>query len=428
MTQSELGTAHAAQPLAPDARTHAGLGRLLALLFPATTAMYAVYNGIGQILLPAQIEAIDPASKVGNLALITTIAAVGSLIALPMGGAVSDRTRSRFGRRTPWMVVMSVLTAVLLIALAVTDNLIVMGFVVFALLYVTSFHQGAIAAILPDRIPVERRGLASSVIGLGTPVGILVGVNLASRVSPILSYLVLATAFAGFTVLLVLGSREPSSLSLPPREKAESRRSPTAFARSFFSAFSTADFRRAFVSRFFLFLAYFTVSGYLFYTMQDYIGKDKLPGGDVAVAVATLSTVSTVTWVVVAGVAGWLADKLDRRKMFVGTSAVGMGVSLLVPILSPTWIGMLVYSVLSGAFIGIYFAVDLALMSLVLPDRDNEGRDFGILAVATGLPQILSSVIAGGLILTLGYSALYVFSALCAVLSGIVVFRIRSLR
>ncbi len=75
---------------------------------------------------------------------------------------------------------------------------------------------------------------------------------------------------------------------------------------------------------------------------------------------------------------------------------------MVVPILSPTWTGMLVYAVLSGAFIGTYFAVDLAVMSLVLPDKENEGRDFGILAVATGLPQILSSVIAGVLITFLG--------------------------
>ncbi|MDJ0105001.1 MFS transporter [Rhodococcus erythropolis] len=406
----------------------ASLGRLLTLIFPAMTAMYAAFNGIGQILLPAQIEAIDPASKVGNLALITTIAAVGSMIALPMGGALSDRTRSRFGRRSPWMVVMSLITALLMIAMALTTNLIILGLVVLVLWYTANFYQGAIAAILPDRVPVARRGLASSVIGLGTPVGILVGVNLVSRVSALLGYALLALALVGFTVLLVVGSREPSSLDLPVREKATTRRNPVEFARSFLQAFSTADFRLAFISRFLLFLSYFTISGYLFYTVQDYIGADKVPGGNIAVAVATLSTVSVVTWVIVASIAGWLADKLDRRKLFVGMSAVGMAASLLVPIFSPTWTGMIVYSILSGAFIGTYFAVDLAVMSLVLPDKENEGRDFGILAVATGLPQILSSVIAGGLILTLGYSALFVFGAISAALSGVVVMRIRSLR
>jgi MFS family permease len=102
---------------------------------------------------------------------------------------------------------------------------------------------------------------------------------------------------------------------------------------------------------------------------------------------------------------------------------------MLVPILSPTWAGMVIYSALSGGFVGIYFAVDLAVMSLVLPDKANEGRDFGILAVATGLPQILSSVIAGVLITWLGgYIALYLFGAACAVAGGLVIMRVRSVR
>jgi hypothetical protein len=36
-----------------------------------------------------------------------------------------------------------------------------------------------------------------------------------------------------------------------------------------------------------------------------------------------------------------------------------------------------------GLFLGAFLAIDLALMSLVLPDRDAEGRDMAILQVAT---------------------------------------------
>ena len=36
------------------------LGRLLAFVFPATTAMYALFNGIGVILLPAQVADLAP--------------------------------------------------------------------------------------------------------------------------------------------------------------------------------------------------------------------------------------------------------------------------------------------------------------------------------------------------------------------------------
>jgi MFS family permease len=171
------------------------------------------------------------------------------------------------------------------------------------------------------------------------------------------------------------------------------------------------------------------VSGYTFYTLQDYIGSSAVPGGDVATAVSTLLTLSIVVWAVVAGLAGWIADKTDRRKLFVGVSALGVAVSMTIPLAMPTWTGMLIYAGCLGASIGTYFAVDLAVMSLVLPDTAGEGRGLGILQVATGLPQLLSGAVAGALITWLGgYPALFVFGVVCAVASGLLVLRIHSIR
>ncbi|GAA1835373.1 MFS transporter [Pseudonocardia ailaonensis] len=407
----------------PTDADRVGLGRLLTFFVTALSAMFALFQGIQQILLPAQVAAIDPAGKVGSLAVLTTLAAVASMLALPIGGAVSDRTRSRFGRRAPWIAVTAVLSAVLAVLMGLTSTLPLLAVVYALLWFVANFYQGAAAAILPDRVPVRRRGLASALIGLATPIGVLVGVNIASRVSQVWGYSVVAVMVLVGTGLLLGGAREPSSVGMPRPERAT--RSPGAFL----AAFRSRDFSLAFVSRFGFFLAYFTVSGYLYYTLQDYIGVENLPGGDVAVAVSTLTTITVLAWVLVATGLGWLADKLDRRKLFCGISSVGLCLSLLIPVLSPTWTGMLVYAVLSGAFIGTYFAVDLAVMSLVLPDKQNEGRDFGILAVATGLPQILSAALAGALITWLGgYVALYVFGAVCAIVAGAVIMGVRGVR
>lgn len=423
MTESSIDSPAAA----PPTRQSAPLGRLLAFVLPATTAMYGLFQGIQQVLLPAQVEHIDAAAKVGNLALLTTLAAIASMIALPVGGAVSDRTRSRFGRRTPWIVIMSAVAGLLMVVMGLSSSLGVLAVAYMALWFVANFYQGAISAILPDRVPVERRGVASAVIGLGTPLGILYAVNLVARVSQFWGYTIVGGIFVLASLALAFGAREESSRDMD--RVVRTRRSAPHVVQSFFAAFASRDFTLAFISRAGLFLSYFTVSGYLYYTLQDYVGAQNLPDGNVAVAVSLLSTLSVVTWTIVATISGWVADKLDRRKLFVGLSAAGMGLSMLVPILSPTWTGMVIYSVLSGAFVGIYFAVDLAVMSLVLPDKANEGRDFGILAVATGLPQILSSVIAGVLITFLGgYTALYVFGAASAVVSGVVIMRVRSVR
>ncbi|MFH8663131.1 MFS transporter [Streptomyces afghaniensis] len=403
------------------------LSRLLAFVFPATTAMYALFNGIGVILLPAQVADLAPDSKVGVLALLTTLGAVASMIALPAGGALSDRTRSRFGRRAPWLVLMAGVSALLTIAMGLSTGLVTLAILVPILWFTSNFYGGAISAILPDRVPVARRGIASAVIGLGTPVGILFGVNLAGRVSQLWAYTVLALVLFVTTLALVAGAREPSSLGLVT-ERPKERGNVVAAVRAFFRAFGHRDFALAFASRFGLFLAYFTVSGYLFFAVQDYVGAENVPGGDVALAVSTLSTVSFGTWIAVATLCGWLADKLDRRKLFIAVSAIGLGLSQVIPIVSHSWGAMLVYSAVSGASLGTYFAVDLAVMSLVLPDKGSEGRDFAILNVATGLPQLAAPAIAGSLIGLGGYGSLFLVSGVSALVAGALAMAIRSIR
>lgn len=114
--------------------------------------------------------------------------------------------------------------------------------------------------------------------------------------------------------------------------------------------------------------------------------------------------------------------------MFVGISALGLGLTFFIPILMPTWHGMLIYSALNGIFFGTYMAIDLALMSFVLPQEENAGRDMGLLAVATAAPQLVSPAVAGSLILLSGYDALYLFAVVTAMLAGICAFFIRGVR
>jgi MFS family permease len=400
--------------------------RTLTFLLPASVGMIAVYQAVQQILIPGQIAAIDPAHKVGTLALLTTFVAITSMIGIPLGGALSDRTRSRFGRRTLWIAGTAIVSGVLMVALGFTGNLVLLGVLYTALWLTANMYQGALLAVLPDRVPAHRRGWASALIGLATPIGVLVGVNVAGQVGRVAGYAIIAVVFVVTALAFVLFARERSSLDLPVVE-----RTPFSIGQvgEFFSAFRTRDYTLAFISRLALFLSYATVSGFLFYTLSDYIGKDQLPGGDPAKAVASLLTYTVVGWVVVATVLGWVADRIDRRKLFVAIAAIGLAVTMFVPILLPTWNGMLIYSVLLGVFIGTYFAVDLAIMSLVLPNALQEGRDLGILNVAVGLPTILSGALAAGIITFLGgYTSLYLFGAICALASGIVVLFIKKVR
>src|SRR5581483_3198700 len=350
-----------------------GLTRLLAGLLPATTAMYALYQGTQLVLLPAQVEHLDPAGKVASLALVTTVSAIAGLVALPLGGSVSDRTRSRFGRRSPWLVISALLCAVLLAAMGWSTGLAALTVSYTLLWFAANFYQGALTALLPDRVPAERRGAASAVIGMGIPLGTMIGVNVAGRLGGPAAHLWIGVLMVAATALLMVAARE-GRFPVPPAPTGRG-----GGALGYLRAFRNRDFTLAFVGRAALFLSWFTVTGYLFYILSDHVGAARLPGGDVAGAFTLLATISVVASLVSA-LTGLLADRLNRRKACAAVSSVGLGVSMLLPALSPTWPAMLVFAGLSGIWLGAYVAVDLAVMSLVLPDVRSAGRDFGILA------------------------------------------------
>jgi MFS family permease len=406
------------------------LQRVLWCLLPATTAAFATFNGVAQILLPAQVQHIDPAAKVANLALLATSATLTSLIALMVGGALSDRTYSRWGRRAPWLILSAVAAAIFLAILGSRTSL--PGVAVFYLLtwFAGNVYLGALTPVMVDRVPENRRGMASAVVGLGVPLGILAGVNFVARVSQGTGYILLAVFLLATTALLVTCAREPSSVGLRPAKNELRDAAPgTIWARSLASlaSFRSADFTYAFLGRALILLSFNMLVSFQFYLLQDYIGVKNLPQRSPAVAIGILTMYQTAGWIIATAVAGWLADRLDRNKMFVGICSVGVAVAMLIPMWSPTWLGMIFFQTLFGIFFGTYYSVDLALISLVLPHKEAAGRDMGIMNMAH-LSQLVAPGIAGALILRFGYPSLFALCMVAAAIGGVLVFRIRGVR
>src|SRR3546814_9675940 len=78
------------------------------VLLVSMTAVFfvllALYAAVLAVLLPNQIQALDPANKASGLAVVFAITSIFSTLTTPIAGALSDRTRTRWGRRTPWIV------------------------------------------------------------------------------------------------------------------------------------------------------------------------------------------------------------------------------------------------------------------------------------------------------------------------------------
>src|SRR5690349_920686 len=113
-----------------------------------------------------------------NLALVTGVGSLLSIVANPLFGRLSDRTTARAGMRRPWMVGGLAFGAAgtLLVALAGDVSGVLVGWCICQV----SFNAilAAQAAVLADQIPSSQRGVVSGVMGLSVPVASVVGTYL----------------------------------------------------------------------------------------------------------------------------------------------------------------------------------------------------------------------------------------------------------
>src|ERR1700727_2803145 len=117
-----------------------------------------------QLVLPNQFAALDAAHKVREFGIANGAAGVVALIALPVAGALCERTRSRFGRRRVWMAAGVVVLALSLVAIGPQQSWVgVMICWMFASLGFSIASAGLFAAVA-DQVPVTQRGIISGAI------------------------------------------------------------------------------------------------------------------------------------------------------------------------------------------------------------------------------------------------------------------------
>jgi MFS family permease len=399
-----------------------GVGRLLGWIIPANFAIFLIWGSVPGILLPQQVALLDPAHKVGNMALVATIGAFAALVAQPVAGQISDRTRSRFGRRAPWIVLGSLAGALALVGLAFAGSLwgIVIAWTLVQITY--NFAQGPLSAILPDRIPLKRRGTFSALSGIGLMVGALGGQIIGSMFfdSIALGYVVFAVfALVVLVVFCLLNPDYPSErITVEPFKLLD-------FLRTFWvNPVRHPDFFWAFTGRLLLYTGYFAVTGYQLYILTDYLHV-KAPQ-DVIPLLGIISIVGTVIMTVISGP---LSDRFGRRKPFVFGSSVLMGIALILPWVWPTLTSWMVMTLLMGIGFGAFQAVDTALMSQVLPSAQSFAKDLGVVNIAATLPQTLAPGVAGAIVLAFGgYAALFPVGIVLSVLGAFCVWFIKSSR
>lgn len=398
--------------------------RLAAGLGVVTLVLFVVYSGVLSVLLPTQVARIDPAGKVGALALVTSVSFGVTAFAQPLIGALSDRTRGAWGRRRPWMLAGAVVGGAAVALLGATETVPLLVVLWAVSQFALNGTDIASTAYLVDRYPPARRArivavFASAALGGGALGTVLVG-RVADR--PLLASTILAVTIVLVVSVFVLLARDDTVDD--PRERFSLR----AFLAGFLvDPRRHPDFAWLLASRFSFVLGHQAIYGYLLFVLTDHLG--------IAPARATgllgVITIVGAAGVVVSGVVvAVLSDRIGRRVPFLAAAGAGSAAATLLLILTPEIWAMFVVAAALGIGLGVSIVAGTALASETLPGGSaGAGRGLGIYNFGGNLAQAGGPLLAAAAITWLGgYPALFAAAAGGMLVSAILVTRVREAR
>jgi MFS family permease len=379
------------------------------------TAFFGPIN----IFLGQQAISFDEANKEAILSLAVACGAAVSLVANPLFGAFSDRTTSRFGRRSPWVLAGAVLASAALFAMSGAPTVALMVLCWCLVQLGANAAYAAITAAVPDRVPVLQRGKVGGLAAMGSTLGVFLGAVFGAVVSGnfMVGYWLCATALI-LSVLPYLFHRDDPVL----HKGALTRFQPGVFLRGFWiSPRLYPDFGWAWLTRFLVNVGNQLTIVYLLFFLRDILNHEDPPAG-----VLVLTGTYAVMVMVTAVVAGPWSDRVGRRKPFVIGSSATIAMAALILAFFPVWLGALAGAAVLGIGFGAYLAVDFALLTQVLPQAVDRGKDMGVINVANSLPQVVAPTLAFVAVTYAGgYVTLFITAAVIGLLGAVFVVKIK---
>jgi MFS family permease len=419
-------------------------------------ASQGLWNAV-YILLALSASVIAPSEK--ELVVGRAAAAGGALAVLvPIAaGWLSDRTRTRWGRRAPWIAAGAAVNVLGLLLLAWAPSVPALIAAYLVLQLGNNAAGAAFAGIVPEVIPEERRGGASGLLNSATIVGTVVCLAVSLVILQRLgstaggaaaAYLAIAVMVAATALVSLQLLREPSSTAAGARPRPETLHGSSstaavrnAIARGWRRSLADRDFRWVITTRFFQTLGIWTILPFITFYFQDIVRASNYAAASDFWQLCVLAG-----GLIPAVVCGYLSDRMHRRKLFVYLSSglQGLVVAVLLFTLVSDLVAIFVMGILFGIGYGAYSAVDWALACDVLPDRQRSAaRDMGIFHVAYTLPQVFAPALLAPILYRLnqhgsiaglatgpgaGYRAVFATAAVWFVLATVMVSKIRKVR
>jgi predicted MFS family arabinose efflux permease len=147
-------------------------------------------------------------------------------------------------------------------------------------------------------------------------------------------------------------------------------------------------------------------------------------GADAGAVLGTALSIRMLTYVALAPIAAAVTERLPRRGLLVGLDITRAAVALPLPFVTREWeiyVLIFIFQAASAAFVP---AVQATYPDL-LPDEKDYTRALAKTRLAYELENVVSPVVAAGLLMVLGFADLFIGTAIGFLASAVLILRVR---
>ncbi|MNB99209.1 putative transporter [compost metagenome] len=404
------------------------LKRLIPGLIIGPASWLGPYIAASSLFLPALITHLDADKKIEIVALFSAVGMIVAAISNMVAGYLSDRTKSRFGKRTPWLVsgAFVFMLAMIIASMTTTIPLLLISWMLGQV--ALNFIVAPMVAWI-DLASEESKGTASSAYG---GLGMALGNN---------GFTILAAVFLGqyrlgfiiFGIITFIGTliaafivREPSNLDekLEVSTSTKKRAFSIKGALALFPKWSIGrDYYLALIGKLSQGIGNFAITGYLLFIMTDFLNKDT---SNTQQSIQLINIIMLIFGIAMGFIAGPISDKFKILKLPVGLSTIALGIGALSIFFLRNDTGIIIYAFMAGLGMGIWNSLDNLLNLRVIPDKEQVGFFLGIYNLGNTVTQAIAPVIAAFMISAIGFSSIFIVSFVLSIIGGISILSIKS--
>ena len=415
---------------------------LVGLAFLSICSFWQMYDSVVPLILKKTFGMDE--SLTGAIMAADNILA---LFLLPLFGGLSDRTRGRLGRRTPYILAGTAGAVILMNLLPVLDNsysreaapfklaafVVTLGLLLIAM----GIYRSPAVALMPDVTPKPLRSKANAVINLMGAVGGILYLALAALLYPTSKvadlahvnyqplFVIVSLIMAAAVTVLLLTIREPKLAA--KNQELEAKHPEWNLAQNIPGGSEVLPLPVKRSLRFLLasialwFIGYNGVTTWFTTYISEVMGEG-LGGASTCLMVATGGAILSYIPI------GIIASKIGRKKTILAgillLAACFVSGFFLTTLFSS--INLIMYA--AFALVGLAWAainVNSLPMVVEMCRGSDVGKFTGYYYTASMLAQVVTPVIAGSLMKSISYQILFPYAALFVMLSFVTMYFVR---